>query len=361
MSTLVRTSDVRRRRRGAERALAAALSVGAALAALIVTPGGSGATAVAGGCDRFASPHGHRHANGSLQRPFAGAERLVESLHRGQTGCLLGGTYRFRQLVIDTRGITLRPFRSRPTRLLGEIKVVPSGAGSTIEHMLLNGARGKNRLGPRIYADGVTLRGNRITNRHRGICILVTRYFGHPAPQRVVIERNRIFDCGRLPANNHEHGIYLAQARGTIVRDNWIYDNADRGIQLYPAAQGTTISGNVIAANGQGVVFSGSGSQASNDNVASGNVIVNSRRGWNVYSGGDGPAGRGNVVRNNCVFSSPGNGRHRSNGGIETPSRSFAAHDNVVARPRFMGSRRDDFRLRARSRCRGAYSGTLSR
>ena len=341
--------------------MAVALAVAAGLAALIVAPGGSGATAAAGGCDRFASPHGHGRANGSLHRPLAGAQRLVYSLRRGQTGCFLGGTYRFRQLVIDTQGITLRPFRSRPTRLLGEIKVVPSAAGATIEHLLLNGARGKNRLGPRIYADRVTLRGNRITNRHRGICIQITRYFGHPPPRRVVIERNRIFDCGKLPANNHEHGIYLAQARGTIVRDNWIYDNADRGIQLYPAARGSTITGNVIAGNGQGIVFSGSGSQSSNHNLASGNVIVNSRLGWNVYSGPQGPVGHGNVVRRNCVYSSPGNGRHRSNGGIQTPSRNFAGHDNVVAKPRFIGSRRGDFRLRNSSRCRGTYSGTLSR
>ena len=45
----------------------------------------------------------------------------------------------------------------------------------------------------------------------------------------------------------------------TIVRDNWIYDNTDRGIQLYPDADGSTITGNVIDSNGEGIVFAGEG------------------------------------------------------------------------------------------------------
>ena len=50
----------------------------------------------------------------------------------------------------------------------------------------------------------------------------------------MVIERNRIHDCGELPATNHQHGIYVAHAIGTVIRDNWIYDNADRGFSFTP-------------------------------------------------------------------------------------------------------------------------------
>ena len=51
-----------------------------------------------------------------------------------------------------------------------------------------------------------------------------------------MIEHNRIHDCGELPATNFDHGVYVAEARDTVIRDNWIYSNADRGVQLYPDA-----------------------------------------------------------------------------------------------------------------------------
>ena len=59
-----------------------------------------------------------------------------------------------------------------------------------------------------------------------------------------------------LPANNHEHGIYVEASDGAQIVDNWIYDNADRGVQLFPDAQGTYVARNVIDRNGQGVIFS---------------------------------------------------------------------------------------------------------
>ena len=64
---------------------------------------------------------------------------------------------------------------------------------------------------------------------------------------------------GPLPSTNKDHGIYVTNAKDTVIRDNWIYDNVDRGIQLYPDAQHTRITGNVIDGNGEGVVFSGDG------------------------------------------------------------------------------------------------------
>ena len=71
-----------------------------------------------------------------------------------------------------------------------------------------------------------------------------------------MIERNRIHNCGQLPPTNHHHGIYVEASDGARITDNWIYDNADRGIQLFPDAQGTYVARNVIDGNGQGVIFS---------------------------------------------------------------------------------------------------------
>ena len=83
------------------------------------------------------------------------------------------------------------------------------------------------------------LRDNDITNHHTAICVHLARYSDGPVPRDVVIERNRIHDCGELPATNLDHGIYVARPTTTMIRDNWIYDNADRGVQLYPDAQDT--------------------------------------------------------------------------------------------------------------------------
>jgi nitrous oxidase accessory protein NosD len=100
---------------------------------------------------------------------------------------------------------------------------------------------------------------------------------------------------GHLSAvTHHEHGIYLVEARGTVIRDNWIYDNADRGVQLYPDADGSRITGNVIDDNGQGIVFSGTGSSVSSNTVVRGNIVSNSNLRWNAYSGTEGPRATGN-------------------------------------------------------------------
>jgi parallel beta-helix repeat protein len=330
------------------------LAAGATVAwGLVGAPTGMGAAV---GCDRFAARAGSNAGSGSLARPYRTVQRLVRSLRRGETGCLRAGTYRFSQLIIDKRGLTLAPYRGAAVTLKGEIKVPPSGDGSMIKGMRLNGAGGKNEIGPRIYADRVVLRDNTITNQHRGICVHVGSWYERPPPRAVVIEGNRIHDCGQLPPTNHDHGIYLNEARGTIIRDNWIYDNADRGIQLYPAARGSLITGNVIARNGMGIAFSGAGGRTSNDNVVWGNVIVHSRVRWNAYSGPDGPIAHGNRLRRNCVFASR-RSDHREHGGIETPSRNFVARRNLVARPRFLRPKRDNFGLRSSSRCRRVYTG----
>ena len=58
-----------------------------------------------------------------------------------------------------------------------------------------------------------------------------------------VVEGNTIHDCGALPATNFEHGIYVGDAVETVIRSNYIYDNADRGIQLFPHAVRTAHAG----------------------------------------------------------------------------------------------------------------------
>ena len=134
----------------------------------------------------------------------------------------------------------------------GRFWIAESADRVTVQGLYLDGPNGDVLPSPTINGDDVTFRGNDVTNNHHSICFSL----GHPdwgRADRHAIELNRIHDCGQLPATNHDHGIYVAAATDTLIRDNWIYDNADRGIQLYPDAQRHRGSrGNVIDGNGAG-------------------------------------------------------------------------------------------------------------
>lgn len=302
-------------------------------------------------CDLYAATEGSDSAPGSRARPFRTAGRLGGALDPGQTGCFRDGTFTFSLLEITTPDVTLTAYGDEAATLEGEIKVLPAGAGSTIESLKLNGASGENQIGPRIYADRVTLRGNEITNDHTSICVSVSRWYSAPPPRGVTIERNRIHDCGELPATNKQHGVYISEARGTVVRDNWIYDNADRGIQLYPDADGSTITGNVIDSNGEGIVFAGEGPAVSSDNVVTGNVISNSTLGWNVYANTPGLPADGNVLRRNCLWAGDALPDFDSDGGVEPGSADFTAEANTVIDPGYTDRDARDYTLSAESEC----------
>ena len=242
------------------------------------------------------------------------------------------------------------------------MRIAPEAKAAVIAGMRLNGATDQSEIRLTLFADESVLRGNRITNRHSAAsCIHVNRYHSRPAPRGVRIVGNKIHDCGALPATNHHHGIYVAEARRTVIRGNWIYDNANRGIQLYPAAQRTRARGNILESNGQALTISGDESgRCSNRNLIMRNVLSRSRLGWNASSGGQGPACRGNVVRRNCVYARRSLGHYAENGGIKKPSRSFRAKRNRIARPRYRNRKSGDLRLRPGTRCDRIVSGGRS-
>jgi parallel beta-helix repeat protein len=301
-------------------------------------------------CDVYAATQGSDSASGARATPLRSPERLLATLDPGETGCFRGGTYAFSALEITTPGVTLAAYRDEEVTLEGEIKVKPAGHDSTIEGMKLDSRDGATPIGPRIYADHVTLRDNEITNGHVNICVLLGRFYSRPPPQGVLIERNRIHDCGALPSTNKDHGIYVSEARGTVIRDNWIYDNADRGIQLYPDADESTITGNVIDSNGEGIVFAGTRLNVSSNNVVTGNVISNPKLGWNAYSNTPGPPASGNLFRHNCLWAGDANSPFDSDGGVEASS-DFTARANVVVDPRYVDRDAHDYSLSRESEC----------
>jgi parallel beta-helix repeat protein len=317
--------------------------VAAATAAVAI---GGSPSAAAGPCDEVASPG-----------PGA-AQDLVDSLSPGQTGCLRAGLYEG-NVRVSKPNITLTRYAAEKATVKGRF-YVPEGADDvTVEGLYLDGTNPGGLPSPTVNADGVTFRRNDVTNYNRSICFAL----GHPdwgRADNTKIEFNRVHDCGRLPATNHDHGIYVATATNTLIRGNWIYDNADYGVHLYPDAQKTTVIGNVIDGNGEGLTFSGEYGLASNDNLVEGNVITNSRVRNNVeswYPTGN-PIGRNNLVRGNCVR---GGARDHGNGGI-AGEWGFRVVQTVRARPAFASRSRDDFRLEADNPCRdvlAAYRTTV--
>lgn len=106
---------------------------------------------------------------------------------------------------------------------------------------------------------------------------------------------DKIHDCGT------SNGICVAGSYNATIVRNWIWNNAERGIQLNPDAHDTLIESNIIAGNGEGVIFSGDGTHASSGNLATHNVIVDSRLRYNVEYLWPGPIGTNDVVVDNCV------------------------------------------------------------
>lgn len=321
------------------------------LAALVAVSALSG-TPVATGlppssrCDAVASPSGSDRAPGTAAAPFRTPRRLLQALGPGRTGCLRAGSFR-EDLTVRRSGrpgapLTLRSYPGERAVLRGRLWI--AGDWVTVSGLGLDGRNATRLPSPTVTGDDATFLGNDVTNHHTTICFDLG-FPGYGRADDTLIRGNRIHDCGELPATNEHHGIYVALATDTRIVANLIYDNSDRGVQLYPDAQRTTITGNVIDGNGEGIIFSGGPRRGSSGTVVRGNVIANSRVRRNVewfYEPGE-PAGRNNVVEGNCLW---GGRLERGNGSVQTPTRGFVARGNTVVKPRYVNRSAGDFRVR---------------
>ena len=322
--------------------LSAIVAAVAATVALFVPFAG----AQSDGCDYVVATGGSDRAQGTAAAPLASVDELLDRLERGEIGCLRSGTYVADQFKLSTPEVKLTSYPGEHATLRGRLRLNAGADGAVVENLLLDGRNPDDLLGPLIYADRVVLRGNEITNHNTAICVHIDDYPGESAPRGVLIENNEIHHCGRLPATNHDHGIYIANARETVIRGNLIYANADRGIQFYPNADDSLVTGNVIDGNGQGVLFGGGSSSSSDRNVVEGNVISNSKIRYNVESYWQGPTGESNLVRRNCVWSASGKYSGSPKGSGVAPSMSGAsAGNNLIAEPSYLNLGGGDFSL----------------
>jgi hypothetical protein len=308
----------------------------------------SAAPAAAADCDKVASPLGSDAYPGNTSEPYATFEHLANSLKPGQVGCLRAGIYqgdaRISKGGAENAPTTITSFPGERATIVGRIAVTDQANNVVVEQLALNGRNADNLPSPTVNGDGVVFRDNDVTNDHTTICFLLGSD-GYGRARGTVIERNRIHDCGQLPPTNHHHGIYVEASDGARITDNWIYDNADRGVQLFPDAQGTYVARNVIDGNGQGVIFS----RESAGNVVENNVISNSMVRYNVEDWE--LTGASNTVRHNCLWST----RHAGNSGVQ-PGIAVNVVDNLVRKPEFVNRGGKDFRLKPGSPCL-TYSG----
>jgi nitrous oxidase accessory protein NosD len=302
-------------------------------------------------CHRTAAPAGSDSAAGTTASPYRTAERLASALQPGQTGCLRAGTY-VEDLRVNEGGrpgapVALTSYPGERAKVQGRLHVTDNADWVTISRLDLDGRNAGNLPSPTVNGDNVTFMRNDVTTHHTTICfILGSDQFGRAV--RTTIRLNRIHNCGELPPNNHHHGIYVEASDRARIVDNWIYDNADRGIQLFPDAQSTYVGRNVIDGNGQGLIFS----RESSGNEVEHNLISNSVLRWNIEEWE--LTGASNVARRNCVWSTR-SGQYGENGGIQ-PTSLFATALNVVADPRFVNRAAHDFRVQPAGGCLATYT-----
>jgi parallel beta-helix repeat protein len=314
-------------------------------------------------CDRYASPAGSDSAAGTVAAPLRTAAKLVDSLGAGQTGCLLPGTYS-ENLSIRRGGtpgapITLAGGPQGGARLNGRLWVTDQANDVVVRDLVLDGRNASNLPSPSINGDRVSFVANEVFNGNTAICFDVGSVAGYGLALNTLIEGNRIHNCGILPAQNHHHGIYVEGARNAVIRGNYIYDNADKGILVFPDGDGTLIEQNVIDGNTTGILIAGSQLGDAwhpaypKDVVIRRNVITNSRR-YNVegYWEWQPPADVNNSVTDNCVFGG-------SMGEIQPPSQvspwgaGFSATNNKIADPKYVNVGGKNFELVEGSSCAG--------
>ncbi|MBV9803183.1 MAG: right-handed parallel beta-helix repeat-containing protein [Solirubrobacterales bacterium] len=301
-------------------------------------------------CDRFAAPNGSDAAAGTLGDPFGTVQQLVNSLGPGQTGCLLAGTYagavRIARGGSPSARLVLAAYPGQHADVVGRLEITRGANYVTVRGLSLDGANASQLESPMIDSNHDTFSYDDVTNDHTGVCFGVgSAAWGWATG--TLITHSRIHDCGQMtPGDNYQHGLYIGAATDSRIEWNLIYDNAARGIQLYPDAEYTTIDHNIIDGNGEGILVSGTGGEASSHTNIYDNVVSNSRVRHDVESWWPkgNPVGVDNLVHDNCLW----RGRE---GAIGVTGGGLRASNNAKVNPMFVNARAHDYRLRPTSPC----------
>ena len=328
---------------------------GAALvaAAAVVIASAPGGASAASGCTRVASTTGNDNAAGTEAAPYRTFKQLASVLKPGQYGCLRGGMYdedpTIRVSGTPAAPISITSYPGEWATLYGRLSVEDNVTRVIVQHMTLDGAGapndGSSKLpSPTVHGDNVGFISNEVTNGHTAICFAVGNE-SYGRAYNVEIRGNRIHDCGVLPPTNHQHGIYLHSPCCAQVTDNWIHDNADTGVNLFPNADDHYFTRNVIHGNGDNLSFAGRSKggvcESSDNNLIENNVMTSPRVRKNITSWSPcGNHGTGNVLRHNCIYPPTFEG-----------TEGYSLQSNLHVDPQYVDAGNADFRLRLGSPC----------
>jgi hypothetical protein len=268
----------------------------------------------------FNPGYGKGNAAECTQTISAGSiENAAKALPNGQVLCVRGGIYTEgdKRLNLAVSGTSSAPkkikaYPGERVELRGAI--IGTGSHWVIEGLFVDASYSPvqttpGKDGPRTNTDqaikwtaGTNLRFDSVELINRrsdlnpdlaGSCL----FFGGTKPTNITIENSSIHQCGQLPRTNHEHCLYLGHSSGLTVRNNWVYDCADRSIKLAPDTDNALVVGNLVDSEHQaGISLDQS---ANNDTVR--NNVVDTQNGKTIFTGGN-YAGSGNAVIDNCVW-----------------------------------------------------------
>jgi hypothetical protein len=393
MSRTTRAASRRDYRRIPLGMIVAALGLVASIGWSQTTPALAGATPQS--CSLYASNSGSDGNVGSQSAPFRTLSKLASSLKAGQTGCLQSGqTFDSEGNVFlnvgETHGREGQPVTitstdpDEPATITHMLSFEHGVNYLTFTHVDFNwsmpkpwacwNAEGNAIPGEVISGPGKCIAGTQsaedavqigmggkddsltyddITSDGTNICINLGGY-GDIWGEGNVIEHDRIHNCGPtveattsgFPIPNeewgwHSHGIY-DYAHGTIIKNDYIYDNSRDGVLLYGGGEGAIVEHNILDHNGAGIWFGDN----KNDRAAW-NIITNSTSPRAVvdYGIGSYEPGSGNVATDNCL---DGN----LSGEIEHGN--FTSTDNKTGtNPLYVNTEEHKYTLQADSPCLG--------
>ena len=277
---------------------------------------------------------------------------FASTLQPGDVGCLASGATYATDLNLQISGTASAPItitsadRSNPATIQGQLVTLPGASYLTFSYLNLDGANGGNLASPTVGSDYVTLSHDDITTGHTAACVYATNDATRGTAHSTVIDSCRVHACGVLPPTNDENGVELV-GYDAVVTDNYIYDNADRGVELN-GSQGARVQHNVIDGNGEGVLF---GDYTASDNDVSYNTITNANVRFNAedYWGSE-SAGSGNSLANNCFFTTV-TGYYGTGGGVMPGFTGVTVSNNTVADPQYVDADAGDYSFRPGSPC----------
>ena len=357
------------------RALGGPLLLG--VCALAAVPGTVVAEAGSPNCTLFASPSGKNNARGTARAPLRTIRALITRLRAGQIGCLAAGQTFNESVTLrggETHGaegspVTLTSTDPRDPALISGAVATEKGADwITFTHLRFKSLN-RGGLPSMIVASRHTSWTYDDVTAPATICFnLVRNSYG--VAEDTLIEHSRIHGCGsqekfacnqntrfcETPPNDgfFLHGIYVAGATQTTIRNDYIYENADRGVQVRAGSRGVLVEHSIFDDNGEGLIYG----EGATHVTAQWNIITDSHSpcgeasGCYDYAASEYEAAAADAFANNDVYgnqcANPKPACYPNRGNIERMNRVTVGR-NLEVDPLYLDAAARSYTLRPNS------------